>query len=433
MRSNKKKKLLIIGATSYFIDVINQAHELGMAVVMTDYNSQAYAKKYADIAYDCDTTDLEGVLKIAEKENIDGVFVGWSDINLYTALYICDQLRLPFYAKKNQLDCSVYKDNFKNMCIRNGVPTTKMYYTGNHMQDEIIDSINYPVIVKPVDNAGTRGISICNSKDELLIGLANALLYSKCKRFIVEEYIENKGFTFSAKYIIRNGEARLLCVGNRRVLGDGDIKALITSATAYPAPYTQQYIDTVDLSVRQMLKNEGFMNGQLFMEGIYTGKEFKFYEMGYRLSGGITYHITDYLTGINGMKMLINFSMTGEMCSEDEFQKIDPFLKGGLACSFAVLLREGTVERIDGMDLIKRTEGVIDVTQYYRLGQTVEKKDIGNVGQMFARFTVVGTTRERVLTLINTIEDNLRVIDNNGNDMFIRNEDAHRVLSNWCL
>lgn len=422
------KRLLLIGATSYFIDVIREAKKMGIYTICTDYNPNAIAKKYADKSYDVNTVDHEAILKLAKAENIDGIFVAWSDANLYTAQYVCEQLGMQFYATKEQLDCAVNKDYFKQMCRDHGVPCTKQYHLDETLKREDLDRIEYPVIVKPVDNGGSRGISVCNCEEELTVAFEKALSYSKRKRVIVEQFMENHGKTISVKYLIRNGVPYLLSVGDRRVLDAHDGKALITSAAIYPASITQHYKETLDEKVRQMLITMGFQNGQLFMEAIPAEDGIYFYEMGYRLSGGITYHITDSLTGINGMRMLINFALSGEMCDEETAKRIDPFMQGKAACSFAILMKQGTVTQIKGMEEIRQNENVLDVTQYYKEGMTVEPRDVGNVGQMFARITTIGKNREDLVHVINKIEDTLSILDENGDDMFLRAFDPDLIL-----
>ena len=428
MKKFEGKRLLIIGATSYFIDVIKEAKEMGIYTICTDYNPNAIAKKYADKSFDVNTVDYEAILRLAQDEKVDGVFVGWSDANLYTAQYVCEQLGLPFYAKKEQLDCAVNKDYFKQMCRDYGVPCTKQYQLDENLRREDLDKIEYPVIVKPVDNGGSRGISVCNCEEELKTAVEKALSYSGRKKLIVEQFMENNGKTISVKYLIRNGVPYLLSVGDRRVLDAHNGKALITSAAIYPASITQQYKDTLDAKVCNMLTSMGYQNGQLFMEAIPTEDGIYFYEMGYRLSGGITYHITDALTGINGMRMLINFALTGEMCDEKTADSIDVFMQGKAACSFAILMRPGTVTKIEGMEEIRNNPNVLDITQYYKEGMTVESRDVGNVGQMFARLTTIGKSREDLVEVIHDIEEKICILDENGEDMFLRAFDPDTII-----
>ncbi len=421
------KRLLLIGATSYFIDVIRAAKEMGIITICTDYNPNAVAKPYADIVADVNTVDHEAVLALARKETVDGVFVSWSDANLYTAEYVCREMGLPFYATKEQLDCAVNKDLFKAMCREYGVPCTREYQLTADFSPEDLARIEYPVIMKPVDNGGSRGVTVCNNQQELQAAYHKAMSYSRRQRMILEQFMENAGKTVSVKYLLRDGVPYLLSVGDRRVLDARQGKALITSAAIYPASYTQRYIETTDEKVKRMLVGKGFQNGQLFLEAIPTEDNFYFYEMGYRLSGGITYHITDALTGINGMKMLINFALTGEMCDASTALRIDPRMGGGAACSFAILLRQGTVTRIEGLEALHNNPKVIDITQYYFEGMEVEPRDIGNVGQMFARITTIGESREDLEHTVRMIQETLRIYDQFGENMFLKSFDPAEI------
>ena len=106
------KKLLVLGATAYTINVINIAHRLGASVIAVDPIKDHVAKKYADKFYDVDTTNIEELYKIAKEEKIDGIFVGYSDVNLFVARELCDRLGLPFYIKnKEQITAPFYYSN----------------------------------------------------------------------------------------------------------------------------------------------------------------------------------------------------------------------------------------------------------------------------------------------------------------------------------
>lgn len=429
IQNQKKRKLLLIGATSYFVDVIKTAKKMGIYTICTDYNPNAVAKKYADKAVNINTVDYEQMLELAKAEQIDGVFVAWSDVNLYTAEYVCSKLHLPFYATKKQLDCAVNKDMFKGMCRKYGIPCTKEYPLTEEFCEDDLRRIEYPVIVKPVDNGGSRGITVCTNENELKKAFRKALSYSKRKKVIVEQFLENRGMTVSVKYLICDGTPYLLSVGDRRVLDIHKGKALITSAAIYPADSTKTYMDILDEKVKKMLIQEKFKNGQLFLEAIPAENTFYFYEMGYRLSGGITYHITDALTGVNGMKMLINFALTGKMCDEEMKYKIDPFMGNKAACSFAILLKKGTITRIEGIEIIKGNPNVLEITQYYYEGMRVKTGDIGNVGQMFARLTIIGQSREELERTIRKIQTTIKIYDENGKDMFLRTFDSRVVVN----
>ena len=175
------KKLLILGATAYSINVINTAKAMGATTVVVDPVKNAPAKKHADKYYDVDTTDIDTLYQIACEEKIDGVFTGYSDVNLFSCRALCDRLGLPFYATLEQLKKTTDKLMFKQMCRKYGVGTVPQY------EESQLAEIPYPIIIKPADSWGSKGISVCYSYEDTPQAVEKAKKYSKTSQIIVEK------------------------------------------------------------------------------------------------------------------------------------------------------------------------------------------------------------------------------------------------------
>ena len=153
----KGKKLLIIGGIPAMIEVVKRAQQFGITVYVTDYLEDSPAKKYADKSFMVSATDVEAVAALCRQENIDGIYTGNVDLLLPYYAQICEKTGLPCYGTKEQFDIMLDKGKFKNTCRQYGVPVIEEY--------ETIDGITqYPVLVKPVDSSGSRGISICHNE-----------------------------------------------------------------------------------------------------------------------------------------------------------------------------------------------------------------------------------------------------------------------------
>lgn len=413
MKEKKKKRLLLLGS-SIWIDIIKKYAEDNDVELLFAGLYPAPLDNIVKEYYRVDTTDKEAMIPFLKRLNVDGVFMGGSELIVSHACEYVNELGFPCYCTKEQWNMCQNKQAFKNMCREHGVPCVPEF-----SQDDDPSTFDYPIIVKPTDSCSAKGITVCYNPEEYKKAIGHALDYSTEKKFIIEKFIENKGTTMSVRYIAVDGELYLEAVGDRYVLDSDHGKALITAAAFYPSKYTEQYIRDVDEKVKAMFKGIGIKNGAFFMESIANPDGIWFYEMGLRVSGGQTYKITEQITGINELKMLINYACTGKMCEKEETKRIDPFLKGFLSASFTIPLREGTISTAEGVDAIKSIPETGDIVQYWKPGDTILPKHIGTLDQLFCRIPVVVKGKERLTEIMNEIKQTLSVKDEQGNEMII--------------
>lgn len=414
MKELKGKKILILGGEYSTLRVVEYAKEMGSYTIVTSNSPTGEAKDAADETLMYSSDDYDNIVKYIKENNVDGVMTGASEFHILNMLRICKMAGLPVYATEEQWNVCQNKKSFKKLCREYNVPCVKEFSA-----DDDPNTFEYPVIVKPTDGCSARGISVCNNVEEYLASLQKALNYSVEKKVIVEQYIQNGGTTMSMKYIIRDGEIYLEAVGDRYVLDAQNGKALITAAAFYPSKHTQFYIDNIDAKVKAMYKGLGLRNGCLFMEGCFVNGGIYFYEMGLRLSGGMTYLITEKTNRINEMKMLIRFAVTGSMCLEEEVNQINPFLNGYLSASLCIPLRIGTISEIEGLEDVRKLKNINTFTQYWYEGETVLEKHIGTLDQLFARVSVIVKGKKELAEFIRCLIETLSIKDENGNEMFI--------------
>lgn len=408
-----KKRLLLLGS-SIWKDVINEYAKENDVYLIFAGNSESSLEDIVDETHRIDSTDPSVMIPFIKQNNIDGIFMGGSELVISKTCDYINQLGYPCYCTKKQWDICQNKKAFKQLCREYDVPCVPEFSA-----DDDPSTFDYPVIIKPTDACAAKGISVCENKEEYNAAINKALEYSSEKKVIVEKYIRNGGTTMSVRYIIRDGELYLEAVGDRYVLNPEKGKALITAAAFYPSKHTEYYIANIDDKVKNMFKGIGLKNGVLFMESCFTDGKVYFYEMGLRISGGQTYKITEKTNGINELKMLINYSLTGCMCNNDDIKKIDPYMNGFLSASITVPLSEGKISSIYGMDNIKKIVEVGEIVQYWKEGESILPKHIGTLDQLFARIPIITKGKERLSQIMLEIKQNLSVKDENGQEMII--------------
>ncbi|MCR5575478.1 MAG: ATP-grasp domain-containing protein [Oscillospiraceae bacterium] len=201
------KKLLLLGGSNYLLPVIREAHALGLYVVTCDYLPDNTAHKYADEYRNVSIIDKEAVLETARELGISGVMSFACDPGVTTAAYVAEKLGLPFAGSYEAVSILQDKGRFRAFLRDNGftVPWAKRY---TDAADALADAVDYPwpMIVKPVDSAGSKGVTRVDSAGELPAAIAHALPFSHCGAFIVEQFITQRGFSSDTDCFSVDGE-----------------------------------------------------------------------------------------------------------------------------------------------------------------------------------------------------------------------------------
>ena len=203
------KKLMILGGTRYIIPVIKAAHKLGLHVITCDYLPDNQAHKYADEYCNASVVDKEAVLEAAKRLRIDGIISFACDPGVVSAAYVAEKLGLPFQGSYESVRILQDKGLFRKFLADNGfnVPKAKRY-TRSEIGTAKNDAgyFRWPVIVKPVDSAGSKGVTRVDSPEMLGGAIERALSASICGAFIVEEFLEFEGFQSSTDPFTVDGE-----------------------------------------------------------------------------------------------------------------------------------------------------------------------------------------------------------------------------------
>lgn len=188
------RKILLLGGSRYLLPVIKSAHDLGLHVITCDYLPDNIAHKYSDEYVNVSIIDKEEVLEAAQKLKIDGIMSFATDPGVVTAAYVAEKLGLPYVGSYESVSILQDKGRFRRFLTEHNFNVThaKSY---KKIEDALydIDFFTWPVIVKPVDSAGSKGVTRVDDKNELRKAIEYALVFSHCDKFIIEDFIEKKG------------------------------------------------------------------------------------------------------------------------------------------------------------------------------------------------------------------------------------------------
>ncbi len=420
------KKLLIMGANPETIPLVELANEMGIKTYVTSNRPDDPAKQFAYKSCDVDGMDVPGLVALAREEKIDGILVGVADILVPAYCKACNALGFHCYASQEIVDVFSYKDVFKATCERYGIHGIPEYYLDAELRREDLDKIKYPVMVKPVDSCSGMGMTVCFSEDELAPAVEKALDASKVKRFIVERYMQCEDM--GMYYTFKDGYCSASCIYDRYTTDEQKGLSRVCLGGTYPSKHIGEYFERMHDNACRMFRDIGIRNGVLMLSAFYEDGEFYVYDTGFRLQGEAPHLLMKAVHGFDQREMLINFALTGSEGKIDLSEQDDPFFRGRWAATLWVLLREGTIAKIEGMDDIENDQRVVADIRRLHEGDTVLSEWIGTEKQVMTRLYLVCDSKQELADTLKEYMAKIKVYDTHGNAMALHGFDVDGAL-----
>ena len=248
------KKLMLLGGMRYLIPVIEAAHKLGVYVITCDYLPDNIAHTYSDEYVNVSIIDKEAVLEVAKKLKIDGILSFACDPGVVTAAYVAEKMGLPSSGPYRSIEILQNKGKFRGFLKDNGfnVPTAKEY---NKVEDALkdINIFHWPVIVKPTDSAGSKGVTKVDEKEKLEEAIKIALKFSQCNEFIIEDFLEKVNDSSDCDSFSVNGELKFVSFSAQKF----DLKCenpYTPAAYTWPSTISKEHQKELTSEIQRLLK-----------------------------------------------------------------------------------------------------------------------------------------------------------------------------------
>lgn len=376
------KRVLMLGGSIYQTYAIKAAREMGYYVITCDYLPDNPGHKFAHEYYNVSTTDKEAVLELARKLKVDGIVAYASDPAAPTAAYVSEKLGLPTSPYKS-VEILSKKHLFRQYLTEHGfnVPKAKSY-TKYEEAEKDIDSFHLPVMVKPVDSSGSKGINKLTDKSQLKAFVEDALSYSRDKIFLIEEFIVKNGPQISGDAFSVDGKLVFHCLGNEFYSTKVD-KDFAPLGECWPTVMPQEVIDTLAADLQRLISSLEMKSNAYNVEAIY-GQDGKVYilELGARSGGSLIPQVTALATGVDMVPYVIKAAL-GEDCSD---LKMAP-VKGHWSNYMAHANETGKYAGIEYDDNFKKNH-LVDFVTDIKEGDPVHKyRDAQDcVGELILRY-----------------------------------------------
>lgn len=417
------KKMLVLGGKPIgSVELVKRAKELGAYVIVTDYLpiEQSPAKRIADECWDISTAEVNKLTELCKVHHVDGISAGVHEFNINRMLDLCENLNFPCYCKR---DTWVYCDDkveFKKLCISNKIPVARKYDINSQSSEQQIDSLPYPVIVKPVDGSGSRGFHICNNAEELKAKYVDAECFSPTKRVIVEDYMPYDAVIIH--YTMHNGKCYFSGMSDKISRKFASTGSSVMGFQSLPSKGLNSYLKSLDESTRRMFENAGFTDGPIWIEAFYDGTDkFFFNEIGYRFGGSLTNYPVKYFYGIDQLDLMISSALSGNIPFT---QTINESPRN--YCILPIHTKAGNIQHIVGENDIKSMNNIYAYVPVHFEGDEIH--DWGSAQQVFCYIHVLYDTYKDLKNTLNDVMKTIKAIDLNGNNLLFTLFDFNNEL-----
>ena len=272
-------------------------------------------------------------------------------------------------------------------------------------------------MIKPVDRGGGVGMKISRDDNDYKESVRTALNYSKKGVVLVERYMDCDDM--AAYYTFRNGVPYLSAISDRiTTKKQGDASPVCIGAV-FPSKYTVRFVKDVHPKLCELFRGLKIKNGVLNIQFFVENNVFYAYDPGFRLQGEAPHIPLAHINGFDHREMLINYAFTGVFGDGSFSEKNDYKLKGKVACTIWVLLKEGKIDSIQGLNKIKTDENVVFVLQRFKKGDIVKKDFLGTEKQVFARIYLVANSIREINSKIVAFKNLLKLTSSTGENMIL--------------
>ena len=426
------RRLLLLSGGTWKDDIKKHANEEGIVLLATGNDDSSGIFEIADEVFHVDSTDADAMSELIRRAHVDGVYLGSCEPVIRAASEYVSSSGLPCYCTRSQWDALQDKAQFKELLISCDLPPVPSYDASS--ADAAVDSVSsdgYPVVVKPVDGAGSRGVVVCHTPDELRCGFALACEVSNSGHAVVEKFVRNDSVIAFFTFI--DGLPVLSCLQDNYPVLYKEQGSYVGALRVCPSPLTDEFRRRFESKLATMFSKIGIDKGNLWIEVFHDGNDWYFNEVGYRIDGYFSMYAVNYLTGVNQLAMDMDLALTGKASPDSGSSLIPPSVpRKSHYCMYPVQMKPGVIAKIDGLGDLLQIPEVVAVPLTKRVGQKVVPS--GSVDQVCMIVHFVCDTAAELEAMLDTIHTTLSVTDREGNELLVRmlsTEAAQRRLTSF--
>lgn len=281
-------KAMILGGVAPHIELIQALKKRDYETILVDYLDNPPARVYADKYYQVSTLDKEAVLSLAKEEKIDLIMTICVDHANVTMCYVAEQLGLPLpYTSETALNATD-KDLMKQKMWEYEIPTSRFIVVSENESYDL-SSLEFPLVIKPADNNGSKGVIKVNTVDEVQNKVENALSLSRNKKAVIEEF--NDGREIQVDCFANNNVANVIMIREKLKIPNQQGLAMQSYGSILPPKLTKEAENNIKDIAQKIVKAFGFEHTPFFFQAIEKDGAVKVIELTPRIGGGLSYKL----------------------------------------------------------------------------------------------------------------------------------------------
>ncbi len=401
------KKAAILGGGFDQIKLVQDFNNRGFETILFDYYENPPAKSISSKHHQVSTYDKDAVLDICKIEEISVIATISTDQPLLTAAYVSEKMDLyhPLtYAQALQL---TNKEYMKNVLVNNGIPTPRHVVISSADDFLGIETLSLPIVVKPVDSSGSRGVAFVYSHKELKDSCELAFEQSRAGKVIIEEMVE--GIQVSVDALVVDGKVEVVLISDNSVFEE---KPGLFRKSTYPTAVGEKAIKQIESTVKASAGAFELKNCPLFVQFIVTqSDEVYVMELSARVAGGSKPYLVPLLTGVDIVNVYVS-QLIGER---------PVFLKrvypGFFSCNYIWSDSPGTINNNEGMEELLKSNIVEQFGFFKRPGDRVAGRENGS--DRIGFFYILDQNLPRIKKKTEQVDYQLKIIDTKGRDIMM--------------
>jgi len=389
----QKKKILILGAHPVHLPAINYSLKRGHEVITVDNRPENPGHQLAHRNYNASTIEVDQILSIAKRENVDGILNFTSDVSALTCAKVAKEMGLPGNPPE-AVGLLVDKGEFRKLLGNSSLGNLDFRVFGIDQADEIekyLSEMGRSMVVKPVDSSSSRGVSVVEKGVEIKSRIANAFLHSRKGEIIVEEFVPKCGDQICGDGFCFNGKLEIIGFGDGHFYCNGE--SLAPYGETFPSQQSEKILEKIKGLLVEVLKQVGFVRGGFnFDVWIRENGEPFLNEIGPRHGGNFIPVALSHLFGVDFVGASVESSLHWDYSIPIERGVRESYV----AC---YMIHSLSKERFNGVSFSPEIrENIIEYTPYLDLGKEIYPFTSGNfaVGNLVLKFSSMKEMRDRM-------------------------------------
>lgn len=389
MKSSKNVRILIFGGGNDQLTLIEICKKRGYQTIVIDPNPAAIGKAVADAFEVVDGQDFEGTCAVVEKHKITHIITVATDKPLVMMARIAEKYGFEFISTDAAINCTD-KKKMKEVFIKNNIPCAKFIEI-----TEVPDGLDYPVVLKPKDNSGSRGVTICYNYEEAQIAIEDAKRFSKSEVVLCEEFVAGKEYSLESLHY--NGKTKLLQITDKKMT---ELPYRCEMELTQPSLFSEEQFLKIEALVHKMALAFGFNNCASHCEILVDGDKINVLEASGRMAGDyICSHLVPLSTGISMETAALDILLG----LKPDFSNYNPKASGIYYFEYP----EGVVKSVPDYSEIEKLDGVVVFKFNLKEGDRVSKIKFGP--DRYGYVILQADNREKLMNLKESIFNKIKI------------------------